>query len=182
MTLTAALALTGTTAIPTSAVASARPAAHHKVLADTCDPVSGTRAYHSLYRWSKANARLCVQVQQRADGSKALYVDYDADFFYYWGAAWYSDCRSAQEWCTVTGNFTLRRGNGALVEQSNFSSRPAGSGHVYASKSFNVDSGRWRVEAAVEKRTGYWAFNRNKQAEVEDVVKMNDFAVEVDVP
>jgi hypothetical protein len=34
----------------------------------------------------------------------------------------------------------------------------------------------------VEKSTGYWAFNRNKQSEVEDVVKMNDFAVEVDVP
>jgi hypothetical protein len=47
----------------------------------------------------------------------------------------------------VTGNFTLRRGNGTLVEQSSFSSHPAGSGHVYASKSFNVDSGRWRVEA-----------------------------------
>jgi hypothetical protein len=31
----------------------------------------------------------------------------------------------------------------------------------------------------VEKSTGYWAFNRNKQSEVEDVVKMNDFAVGV---
>jgi hypothetical protein len=29
---------------------------------------------------------------------------------------------------------------------------------------------------------GVLAFNRNKQSEVEDVVKMNDFAVEVDVP
>ncbi|MDX3108110.1 hypothetical protein [Nonomuraea angiospora] len=43
MTLTAALALT----IPTPAVASARPAVSQKVLADTCDPVSGTRTYYS---------------------------------------------------------------------------------------------------------------------------------------
>ncbi|MEV0228736.1 hypothetical protein [Nonomuraea sp. NPDC050786] len=178
MTLTVALALT----ILTPAVASARPAVSQKVLADTCDPVSGTRTYYSLYKWSKANARICVQVQQRADGSKALYVDYAADFFYYWGAAWYSDCRNAQEQCTVKGRFTLRRGNGALVEQSNFLSHPAGSRHEYAAKTFNVDSGRWRVEATAEKSTGYWAFHRTQPGEVEDVVPMNDFAVEVDVP
>jgi hypothetical protein len=181
MALTATLALTGTTAIPTPAVASARPAVQHKVLADTCDPTSGTRTYYSLYKWSKANARLCVQVNQRADGSKALYVYYGADFFYYWGAAWYSDCRSA-EWCTVTGRFTLRRGNGALVGESNFRRDPEGDNNVYAANTFNVDSGRWRVEVAVEKSMGYWAFNRNNPAEVEDRVRMNDFAVEVDVP
>ncbi|MEV0237823.1 hypothetical protein [Nonomuraea sp. NPDC050786] len=170
----AALALTATTALPTPAIASARRA-EPQILSKTCDPVNGTRTYYSPGKWSKANAILCVEVQQRADGSKALYVSYDADLFYSWGGVWHSDC---QKQCTVSGRFILRKGNGAFEEWSPILEHPEGSGYVFASHTFNVDSRRWRVEAAVTKRGGYWASNENNAAEV----PMNDFAIEVDVP
>jgi hypothetical protein len=178
MAFTTALALAGTTAAPALAVASARSAAHQSVLARTCDPVSGVRTYYSPGKWSKVNANLCVEVKQRADGSKFLQVDYAADLFYYWGLAWYSDCRGAEEWCTVKGSFTLRRNGHTLVDESNFLKHPHNN-NGGASTTFNVDSGHWRVQAAVEKRTGYWAFHGSPE---EGVVWMNDLAVDITVP
>ncbi|MEV4018393.1 hypothetical protein AB0J35_48650 [Nonomuraea angiospora] len=73
-----------------------------------------------------------------------------------------------------------RRNGEALVEESSFMEHPH-SRNVHASATFNVESGHWRVEAAVTKMTGYWGFHRRPN-ENEDEVTMNDFAVDINVP
>ncbi|MCA2226451.1 hypothetical protein [Nonomuraea aurantiaca] len=63
------------------------------------------------------------------------------------------------------------------MEQSSFLEHEH-SRNVHASTTFNVESGHWRVEAAVTKTMGYWGFNRRPK----DEVAMSDFAVDINVP
>jgi hypothetical protein len=172
MSLTA-LALVGATAAPAPAVASARPAAHQSVLASTCDPSSGERSFYSPQRWSSASARLCVEVLQRADGSKAIQAHFYGRLYYYWGAAWYADC---SERCVVNGGFTLRKGSRVLGEPR-FSSEVLSGNNIHATHTFGVDSGHYQVTVAADKLGGYWQYDAGEKE-----VRINGLTVEIDVP
>ncbi|HUR06297.1 MAG TPA: hypothetical protein VM347_27365 [Nonomuraea sp.] len=178
-----ALALVGATAVvPASATTSARSIA--RVLASTCDPSSGTRAYYSYGGNSNVNAKLCVEVLQRADGTKALQVHYNADIQYQWALTWYSDCKSSYP-CFVKGGFTLQKSAGGRTWDFLFDHHDPGvltAKNVHATTTFNVDSGRWRVVAAMEKTGGYWRFNRGKDSDTGDLVRTNGLTVAIDVP
>ncbi|WP_159050614.1 hypothetical protein [Streptomyces cellostaticus] len=172
------MALIGATAAPAPAVDSARPAARHSALAaTTCDPHSGTHVYYSPRGWSSANARLCVEVLQRADGSKALKADVYADLTYFWGGAWYSDC--SQEKCYVdTNGFRVRKNGGVHTTWDTYSSVTGNS--VHATATGNVESGHYQVSIVLNKHGGYWAdFNQDRR---DDKIHIGLLQVEVDVP
>lgn len=166
--------------LPAPAAASHRSAAHQSQLARICDTSSGsTRAYYSYSQYSKVNAILCVETVRRPDGSQALQASYSTDIFYSWGGAWYADCNDP---CSIQGIITLRRGNGALVEESLFGYGGNLTGNqVRASETFNVDRGQWRVEAQMSKMSGYWGVH-GSYSEDDYVVRTSDFRVEVEVP
>ncbi|MDP9850487.1 hypothetical protein [Streptosporangium lutulentum] len=172
-----ALAFVTAAAAPASATASTRPVAHQGVLASICDPGSGRRAYFSYDQWSKGNAGLCADVVQRSDGGKAIQVTFRADFYYYWGAAWYSDGTCIYG-CSLSGHFTLDK-NGGTAHGDISESLNGNSGT--ATHTFNVDSGHYQLTAVVRKEGGYWR-NQGNQHSSSSVVQMNTLKVDVDVP
>jgi hypothetical protein len=172
MSLTTA-ALLSATAAPAPALASAHPAARTSVLALTCEPSAGIKAYYSPKKWSKGNARLCVKVLQRDDGRKAIQADYFAELFYYRGVGWWADCSTP---CTVRGGFTLRK-NGRLLNETNFGNEVLSGNGVHAPQTFDADSGHFQVTAAANKLGGYWDYD-----DQEEEVNMTNLTVEVDVP
>jgi hypothetical protein len=159
---------------PASAVASA-PAARQRVLASTCDPSSGTRTFYSWDEYSKGNARLCVTVLQRGDGTATMQANFSSDFFYYWGAAWYSD-GTCIFGCFLNGHFTLYKDNAELHTQ--YFGEPLRGNSGYASHSFDVGSGHYRLDANLHKEGGYW---RNEGHTASSAVPIH-MKLEVDVP
>jgi hypothetical protein len=165
------MTLVSVTAAPASAVASARPAAGKRMMAGTCDPSSGVRAFYSNDGSSKTNARLCAQVLQRADGSKYIQADFGADIWYKWGGLWYADCSHE---CTVTGSIELLRA-GHSTRWSHFDWRDPGTltgNGVQAAAAFDVYPGHYKVTAVMHRTRGYWP-TQPVRANLE---------VEVDVP
>ncbi|MER5325604.1 hypothetical protein [Streptosporangium roseum] len=167
-----ALAFLAAAAAPASAAVSTRPAAHQSVLASTCD----RNTFFSGDQWSKGNVQLCVDVLQRADGTKALQASFYGDFYYYWGAAWYSDGDCIYG-CHLTGRFALRKDGGAPAFGGISATLSGNSGS--ASHTFEVDSGRYQLTAGVHKEGGYW---RNQGNISSSELQMNTLKVDVTVP
>lgn len=172
-----ALAFVAAAAVPAPAVASAHPVAHQRALAATCDPSSGSQTFYSYDKWSKGNVLLCASVLQRADGTYAIEATFKGDFFYYWGAAWYSEDKCIFG-CHLTGNFHLQKPAGVDVFGpigTTLQGRHGTATHTYE----GLTSGHYRVRAGVTKEGGYW---RNEGQGDSSRIGMNTLAVEVDIP
>ncbi|WP_424534276.1 hypothetical protein ACOZ38_28705 [Sphaerisporangium viridialbum] len=169
-----ALAFVTATAAPASATASP-PASHQRVLAHTCVPSSGAKTFLSTDKWSKANTKLCVSVEQNADGTKVIKADLSGDFYYYWGAAWYADCSSA---CNLNGAFTLRKDRDTTFPY--FSEKWSGTS-VTVTRTFPVDSGHYRLSFIGFKYGGYWHDKRYTSGDTGDHISIY-LDAEVDVP
>ncbi|MEU7835046.1 MULTISPECIES: hypothetical protein [unclassified Nonomuraea] len=169
-TVLAALAVVAVTAAPTPA------AAQQRVLTRACAPSSGTQTMASEDTYTKANVNLCVSVEQRDDGTKVIRADLSGDYFYYWGAAWYSDCPT---YCYMKGAFKLRK-DGREVAAEPFHRRWSGS-NLTVTQTFEADSGHHEVHFEALKYGGYWRDERITTAYEGDHISMN-IHVGVDVP
>ncbi|GGT43084.1 hypothetical protein GCM10010176_103260 [Nonomuraea spiralis] len=167
------LAFLTTTAAP--AAAATHLSAQRSMRVNTCD--RGT--FYSFDQWSKGNAQLCVNTWQRADGSYAVEASFYADFYYYWGAAWYSD-GTCVFGCSLSGHFALEKSDGSRMYGWFSNSLNGNSG--WAGHTFDVGSGRYQLTASVRKEGGYWRNQGSGQYSASSVVPMNDLKITVDLP
>ncbi|TDD18045.1 hypothetical protein [Nonomuraea diastatica] len=172
-----ALALTAVAAVLAPTAASAHPATQHRTLSNDCVLGTHTQTFYSYDQWSKGDARLCASLLGRADGTYTLQATFIGDFYYYWGAAWYSEDKCIFG-CHLSGAFYLQRPSGP--EDIGPIGTTLQGRHGTATYTFEgLTSGHYRLRAGVTKEGGYW---RNQGQADSSRIGINTLKIDFDIP